>query len=228
MFSVFLISFYLSSAINDASSYILFHKLEFCVMVAGVCSSFVWMFVMMFDVWYTLEKENSASDDDKRFKSYLLGTFFALVFIMNIMFDGSISIFVNLLNFVIFGTSIFILLAGLKIYKLSKDEDISKSIRFGEETTRWERQILWVDDFLISCFRFRIYISLLVVMTLVWKLELRSWRTYGSHHAALDTIKCLTAGVIFTLLVILRTVKVNDSTNELTFDLNFGNLKAQT
>jgi hypothetical protein len=63
-------------------------------------------------------------------------------------------------------------------------------------------------------------------MTMVWKLELRSWESdSSSDKSVLEIIKCLSAGVVAVLLFTHSLNQPKDSPNEITFDVNFGSMK---
>lgn len=95
--------------------------------------------MMSFDVWLDLERSNSPdTDSSTRFKYYSMGASCALVFFIFMFVERLMGGYGSFLNVVLFVNGVFMIMAGLKIHKLSKDSEINQTLSFKNNGRRWD------------------------------------------------------------------------------------------
>jgi len=163
-------------------------------LLIGYLSSFLWMSVLNFDIYWTLRHFRTSSDDNQRFKFYFFYVSFFVIFTTSFIYSEDflgVAFLQFLTVFVI--NLLFLLLAGMKIFQLSKASNSLEQSRFSEEKDRF-----WT------------YVELFAILSVTLPMELIVYAKTEYHKSLIvaDIIMCFSSFLVFAILVLSKNIRV--------------------
>lgn len=205
----------LAIPLNRIQMLIYLQIINFSLFIGGFVFMLLWISAECFDIWYNFKSLRSASDGTDRFKYYAYYVFGVLAFLLLVVLitifeiPGIIEyiwLLVLIVAFLFIAMTIaiitFLVLVGIKVFRMSKASNHSEHLWLEEEKTRWEFSLLievlqnWIFHRFWSCIQ--IFGIFLVVAPFELLIE-------SSHYESLivtDAIKLFSTFLLFAIFVL--------------------------
>ena len=212
-----------------------------CAVVVGFIFSFIWLAILIFDNWYSLkwvktielsQMNNTdqyfrnvqvTTDDAKRLKLYYQSAFTVLFIFVIVLFLANFNLiarrfegffvgsFYIILLIIACCEVVLIILSGIKVFELSKNQSWSENAKLAEEKKRYEE--IYLLQYYFKLFiknRFWNTLTLCAVMLVSWPIELIGliWDSSAESMIVSDFMKCYSSVVLFFVFVMQENVRV--------------------
>jgi len=167
----------------------------------GVLFSFLWMNILSFDIYWTFRRFRDLSEENQRLKFYCYYAFgtTCLVYLLVQMYFVTASNIIEKLLYACYAVFflmaifdiLFLILAAIKIFRLSKVSTSSESSRYSAEKDRF-----WA------------YVELHALMLVFWPFEITTTFTFKAYNMKIvsDFIKCFSYFLVFVIFVLRKNV----------------------